>query len=281
MPVINPLQVGQEGSGDDSPCGWPINTNCCPEWGTFAPELQDDATSWATTILWALTGRRFGLCEITVRPCGGGCRDGGYLSWPVSFDGSSGAVGPAWIPFIDVAGVWRNCACPGACSCKASCEVWLPGPVDSVSEVVVDGVIIPVDAYRVDNASLLVRQDGECWPECQNFDLSAVAPDIENTFTVTYSRGTPVPVAGQIAAGMLACDFARSCTTGCKLPGNLSTLSRQGVEVTMADPTEELNAGLTGVPFVDQWIRAVNPHQRTRRPRVYSPDIDMPRMTTA
>jgi hypothetical protein len=280
MPVINPLQVGVPGSGE-APCEWTINTGCCPEWDTYSPQLQADATAWATSILWALTGRRFGLCEVTVRPCGGGCHDGGYMTWPVTFDGSTGAIGPSWIPFIDVGGVWRNCACPGACSCKARCEVWLPGPVDSVTEVVLDGVIVPAEAYRVDNRSLLVRQDGECWPQCQNFDLSGIAPDTENTFLVTYSRGTPVPEAGQIAAGMLACDFARSCTTGCKLPGNLSTLSRQGVEVSMIDPTEELNAGLTGVSLVDQWIRSVNPHRRTRRPRVYSTDISAPRMTTS
>jgi len=150
-----------------------------------------------------------------------------------------------------------------------------------VSSVVVDGVEVPADAYRVDNGSLLVRQDGECWPRCQDFNLSGTAPDDENTFFVTYQRGMPVPMAGQIAAGLLACDFAKSCATGCKLPGNLASLTRQGVEVTVADPTQDVNEGLTGIPQVDQWIRAVNPAKRTGRARVYSPDVDFPRVVTS
>lgn len=202
------------------------------------------------------------------------------MTWPVELDGNSGAVGGSWVPFIDSGGAWRNCACMGACSCKASQEVWLPGPVASVTSVVIDGVTIDPSAYRVDNNSILVRQDGGEWPQCQDFDLSGTAPDTTNTFFVTYSRGTPVPIAGQIAAGILACDFAKSCTTGCKLPGNLSSLTRQGVEVSLADPTDELNDGLTGVPQVDQWIRSVNPNKLQYRSRVYSPDVNYPRVVT-
>lgn len=265
----------------EQPCAWPINTNCCPDWDSYSPELQEDATAWATQILWALTGRRFGECPVVVRPCGGGCHAGGYMTWPVYLDGnSSGGFGGQWFPFVDATGQWRNCACIGGCSCSATCEVWLPGPVSSITSVFIDGVEVPPTAYRVDNQNTLVRQDGECWPECQNLDLSAVNPDVENTFVVTYQRGTPVPVAGQIAAGLLACDFAKSCTTGCKLPGNLSSLSRQGVEVTMADPTDELNAGLTGVPQVDQWIRAMNPNRLAGRMRIGSLDVNMPRAVT-
>ena len=265
----------------EEPCGpWPLNTDCCEEWDTFSPELQADATAWATSILWALTGRRFGACEVTYRPCGGGCHLGGYMTWPVQLDGSTAAAGGGMFPFVDAAGAWRNCACDGACSCRATCEVWLPGPVAAVTEVVVDGVTVDPSAYRVDNGNILVRHDGECWPDCQNFDFSGVAPDDADTFFVTYERGTPVPMAGQIAAGLLACDFARSCTTGCKLPGNLASLTRQGVEVTVADPTEELNAGLTGIAQVDQWIRAVNPSTRTRRARVYSTDLNYPRLVS-
>ena len=280
MPVINQAQaVPNALAALDEPCVWPINTNCCPDWDSYPAELQADATAWATQILWALTGRRFGACTVTVRPCGSTCNfGGGYMTWPVYLDGGSGYSAGTWIPYIDGGGNWRNCACPGACSCRASCEVWLPGPVAAVESVFIDGVEIPPTAYRIDNNNILVRQDGECWPQCQNFDLSGSAPDTENTFLVTYQRGTPVPVSGQIAAGLLACDFAQSCTTGCKLPGNLSSLTRQGVEVTVADTTDELNAGLTGIPQVDQWIRAVNPAKLPGRMRVGSLDVNYPRM---
>lgn len=258
------------------PCAWPIDTGCCPDWDTYTPEVQASATAWATEILWSLTGRRFGLCETTIRPCGSTCSHGGWMTWPVSWDGSG--TGYGILNPYNFGGTWFNCVCPGACSCKARCEVRLQDPVHSVTEVIVDGLTIDPSAYRVDNQSILVRTDGECWPKCQDLNLSDTS-DV-GTFFVTYQRGVPVPIAGQIAAGILACDFAKSCTSGCKLPGNLSTLSRQGVEITMSDPTDALGNGLTGVSQVDQWIQSVNPRRLTNRPRVRSLDINPYRVTT-
>jgi hypothetical protein len=157
--------------------------------------------------------------------------------------------------------------------------VWLPGPVASVVEVVVDGVVVDPGNYRVDNREWLVGLNGQCWPECQNLNLES--PD-EGTFEVTYTRGKPLPVAGQIAAGELACEFIKACAgQPCALPANLSSLTRQGVEVTMVDPTNEVTSGLTGIRNVDLWIQAVNPNRLQARPRVWSPDLDAPRMRTS
>lgn len=264
-----------------APCAWTIDTGCCEdEWAAYDPAVQANATAWATQILWALTGRQFGLCEITVRPCGSSCRfPGGWMTFPVTGDGGNMAAAGGWVPFVDASGAWRNCGCPGMCSCSARCEVLLPGPVSSVTEVHVDGALVPADAYRVDNNQILVRTDGECWPQCQDFDHSDLV-DVD-TFHVVYERGTAVPLAGQIAAGILACDFAKTCTTGCVLPGNLQSLNRQGVDVQMVDPSTILGDGLTGISQVDQWIRAVNPYSLKGRVQTYSPDLAMPRMRTS
>lgn len=272
MPVIN-LLAGVPPT--DEPCNWPIITTCCSDWETFPSDVRVNATSWATSILWRLTGRQFGTCEWTVRPCGSTCGHGGWMTWPVSWDGSGDGYG-ILNPY-NYGGTWFNCACPGVCSCKARCEVLLNGPVESIVSVVVDGITLDPSAYRVDNRSILVRTDGECWPKCQDLNLSDTT-DV-GTFFVTYNRGMPVPTDGQIAAGILACDFAKTCTSGCKLPGNLSTLSRQGVEITMADPVEALGNGLTGVSQVDQWIQSVNPKRLTSRPRVRSLDVPQHRIT--
>jgi len=157
--------------------------------------------------------------------------------------------------------------------------VYLPGPVLSVTSVTIDGIVLADTSYRVDNREILVRTDGECFPECQNMNLNGPA---EGTFEVTYSRGKAVPLAGQIAAGLLACEFAKACAgQDCGLPANLSSLARQGVEVTMIDPTDVLDAGLTGVPNVDLWIRSVNPARLAQRPRVFSPDVHYPTMRTS
>lgn len=276
MPVVNPTQaVPVPPAAGPAPCAWTVDTTCCADWNTFDATVRDRAIKWATQILWAMTGRRFGSCEVTVRPCGSTCNVyGGWLAYPVIADGSSGG----WAPFIRD-GQWFNCGCAGACSCAARCSVWLPGPVDQIVSVTVDGVVLADTAYRVDNRSMLVRIDGECWPECQNMNLESPA---DGTFEVTYGRGTPVPVAGQIAAGLLACEFAKACAGGdCRLPSNLSSLARQGVEVTMIDPTDALNAGLTGLPDVDLWIRSVNPGKLISRPKVFSLDVDVPVMRTS
>lgn len=280
-PVINPqAAIPPPPAPSEQACSWGIDTACCPTWDSYAPELQASATAWATNILWRLTGRRFGPCTVTVRPCGSGCAfAGGYMTYPVQTDGGwfGSLTGGGFFPYISN-GTWFNCACVGACSCRAAQEVWLPGPVASVSEVSVEGMVLDPSAYRVDNLNTLVRTDGGEWPRCQDMNLSA--PTDDHTLFVTYQRGTPVPPDGMVAAGMLACAFAKDCASGCGLPGNLSTLTRQGVEITMVDPTEELGAGLTGLPQVDLWIRSVNPAALAQRGTVWSPDVEQPRMVT-
>lgn len=276
MPVVNPVVPVPAGPvGPVAPCGWTVDVSCCSDWSSFTNTVRDRATAWATQILWALSGRQFGTCAVTVRPCGGNCRFyGGWVTYPVTADG----VGTVWTPFVRD-GVWFNCACSGVCTCRASCSVWLPGPVSQVDEVIVDGVIIDPSLYRVDNRELLVGVNGQCWPECQNLDLNSPAA---GTFEVTYQRGTPLPMAGQIAAGIMACEFAKACAGGnCALPEQISTLVRQGVEVTMVNPTDVLNKGLTGIAEVDLWLRSVNPNQRAKRARVFSPDMHYPAQRTS
>lgn len=276
MPVVNPGAAPPAPPfGPTAPCGWTIDTSCCAEWSTYSNTVRDRATSWATEILYYLSGRQFGACEITVRPCGTGCRYyGGWMTYPVIADG----IGTIFTPFIRD-GSWFNCGCSGACSCEARCSVWLPGPVASVSQVTLDGVVIDPANYRVDNRNRLIGMNGVCWPDCQNMEL--ISPD-EGTFEVTYLRGKALPVSGQIAAGELACQFAKACSgQSCALPANMASLARQGIQVEMIDPTNVLTSGFTGIPSVDLWIRAVNPAGLAQRPRIYSPDVHSPTMRTA
>jgi hypothetical protein len=201
------------------------------------------------------------------------------MTWPVGLGSASSAAGTWMIPFID-RGVWKNCACAGSCSCQARCQVPLEGPVAAVNEVKVDGVVIDPSAYRLDEwrgMPLLVRTDGECWPECQDMNLNDTEP---GTFAVTYTPGEALPTSGAIAAGKLAGEFIKSCQGAeCSLPQQVASLSRNGVEVQMVDPTEFLADGLTGVADVDLWIRAVNPARKSQRSRVYSPDLSPGRYT--
>lgn len=281
MPVIDPVTPGAVFPLEEGPCTWPVDLSCVPDWETYSASARSAAVSWAAYILWALTGRQYGPCSITVRPCGPRCSGpSGYMTFPVRSDGSSGAMGPWMVPWID-AGVWRNCGCAGGCSCAADCEIALPGPVAAVDEVTVGGVTLPASAYRLDivrGLPVLVRIDGECWPECQDMNANTDEP---GSFAITYQRGVYVPRAGQLAAGQLAGEFAKACSgQDCALPQQLASLTRNGVEVQVVDPATFLDAGLTGLANVDMWIRAVNPLRKAQRARVYSSDFRGPRFAT-
>lgn len=281
MPVINPTApIPTPGPSAPGPCGWPIDTSCCPEWSTFSAQVQSNAAAWATQILDGLTGRQFSQCAVNYRPCGPSCNTTfGYITWPVGSPTTTGGGMPWMIPYVD-AGVWRNCSCEGPCSCRARCEVPFPGPVADIVEVRIDGVVVNPLAYRMDvyrGVPTLVRTDGDCWPKCQDLNLDV---DEVGSFVIVYRPGKLLPLAGQMAAGMLACEFAKNCVgQDCALPQQLASLSRNGIEVQVADPTALLENGLTGIAMVDLWIKTVNPARRPHRSRVYSSDIPGSRYT--
>jgi hypothetical protein len=271
------MQVG------DEECPWPIDTTCVPGWSDYDATVQLRAEQWATFILKALTGHRYSLCPVVVRPCYVPCEFRTYDTYGVWMEGwgdGGGGIGGSWVPWLD-AGEWRNCGggCFGTCCCGVFCEVWIPGPVASVSSVVINGVALDPAAYRIDNTDLLVRQDGDCWPQCS--DRTVAAASGSNTFVVSYYRGDAVPVAGQIAGGILAGEFAKSCVgAACAIPERVTSVSRAGVNFQLVSPTDEFDDGLTGITEVDRFIRAANPYKLKQRPMVWNPDADVPRMQT-
>lgn len=268
-------------AGDES-CPWPIDTTCVPGWDTLDATVQARATDWATYILKALTGHRFALCPVVVRPCFRACEYRTYETYGVWMEGwgdGGGGMGGSWVPFID-SGEWRNCGggCWGSCCCGVMCEVWLPGPVSSVSSVVIDNVALDPSKYRVDNGEFLVRTDGDCWPQCSD---QTAPPTSANTFVVSYYRGDGVPMAGQIAGGILAGEFAKSCLgEACAIPERVRSISRGGVSFELVSVTDEFDDGLTGITEVDRFIRAANPGKLKARPEVFNPDAEWPRMQT-
>jgi hypothetical protein len=244
------------------PCtDWPIDPACTfgidPNPGT-RPAAQTYAVKVATELLWRLTAGIYGTCPLTVRPCGKTCQ--GFVEW-----------WPSQLPD----GRWINIACAcedSTCSCCRVCEIPLEGPVASVTQVKIDGVVVDSAAYRVDNGNELVRVDGEeCWPTCQNLSL----PDTQvDTFSITYERGLPVPVGGSRATAALAAEIIKSCASSpCRLPSRVQEIVRQGERIQLINDVDFLKSGLTGLPEVDQWVTAVNPYGHRSKPTVWSPDL--------
>lgn len=259
-----------------APCNWTADFSCCQAfWDGLDPGVQNFAIALSSKVLWALSGRQYGDCPITVRPCAQKVGPT-YRTYGVWSDGYyDSAMGPTWMPYVDASGSWRNCGCSGACSCAPSSEIWLPGPVTSIVSVKVGNAVVPASDYRVDirrGLYWLVGENGRVWPDCQNLDQPDTGP---SSFVVTYTRGKVLPTEAPALNGLLACEFAKLCTnTPCRLSQAATSISRDGVTYTITTAEDMIKGGRTPLFEVNQWLAAINPKARTQRPRVFSFDLD-------
>jgi hypothetical protein len=246
---------------------WTTDPGCeKAEWDQFPPEAQERGLSLAWAAMRHLSGGRVGNCPVMARPCRKGCAGAS-----VSYDGTGTFINPSLVN-----GAWVNNACgcgTDGCSCVTVCEVSLPGQVARIDAVWLAGARLDPTAYRVDNGHLLVRQDGDCWPLCQ--DMTQPWDGLD-AFTVVYTPGIVPDDAGLWAAGLLAYEFTKACTGGkCRLPSSVTSLARQGVSYEF---TQGMFAGgVTGLREVDAYIQSINPHHLSQPSRVWSPDVRQPR----
>ncbi len=237
------------------------------------PDASDvvftNAIQTASEVLYAASGRQYsGSCAETVRPCAGGSMLPGF-SW--------GRWTYPWIP-LRSGGSWINigpaCGCHLSydCACKGIPEVHL-GRSDITEILLVDiaGVTLSAANYRLDFGGRLVRTDGELWPCCQDLseDVGAVG-----TWFIELAHGVNPPQGGKSAAVKLACELVKACVgADCDLPQRVTSLTRQGVSMTLIDPQEFLSEGRTGLYEVDLWLATVNPAGLASRATAWSPEV--------
>ena len=244
------------------PDSWPVDYSAAE---CALPEDADAETrerrerleEMAVAFLWAWTGKNLGLCRETlvvepVDPCACvGARESTF--W------GRGPYNRQYrrtrAPYL-VDGEWYN----GPCEYHgAPWEIALPGPVHDIEAVTIGGVPFTGDIH-VENRRYLVRVDGEPWPR-------------DGSVTVMYRRGVPVPLGGQIAAGVLTCELEKALNKDrtCSLPQRIQSITRQGVTVGVAiDTFEDVERGRTGIWLIDSWVASM-----TRPPApslVHSPD---------
>lgn len=244
-----------------APCDWdPIECGCTLD---MEDEQVQYAVETATFILWALSGRSLGCCELTVRPCRRPCDDvGGNDPWP-----NPKLIDGEWVNLG-----CRKCAQP--CACAEVCELRLPhAPVCSIEEVIANGEVLSDENYRLEDSEWIVLTNGICFPDCQ--DMSAPLGD-PGTWGIKYTRGIPVPTAGRRAAGKLACEIIKACegAKDCCLPERTKSVTRQGISFALLDPMDFFDRGRTGLYEVDSFLAAVNPLGRIQGARILSPDWD-------
>lgn len=250
---------------------WPVTytgTGSPFDQSGFDPAVQEEFEAMAANLLWAWTNRIYGIRTELIRPS--------RVRTPyrtslfagmgpaAAFDALSGTPGWGWLPYYSD-GEWLPVLC-GECG-LASCEehsdpraIWLPGPVDAVLEVKVDGIVLDAADYRLDYGHTLVRQDRQTWPLTQ--DLYA-APDSAGTWSISFQRGVPVPPGGQNAAGLLAIELYKASVQDatCGLPSRVQSITRQGVSMEIVQQTfvraNSEQETWTGIFTIDSWISSV------------------------
>ena len=249
---------------------WPRG-ECAEILETASAEVTGQAIEIASEILFHLTAQRFSLCTVVLRPCRQSC----YNTFPWFQWWQYGVYPqPYWWN-----GTWYNLTCgncpaESSCSCPGLSETTLPGPIASVTEVKVDGVVLtPGVDYRVDDYRKLVRLGGEIWPFCQNMNLA----DTEvGTWSTTVTYGEVVPAIGRLAVGELGLEVVKYllCDGDCALPQGVIDISRQGVSMSIANISELFNTGFIQLRMCDLFIKTANPNHLQARSAVY--DLDSP-----
>ena len=219
---------------------WPIIWSCPIE--TEDETKVEAAREAAQSLLWGLSGRRYGLCSVTE-------------SYRASCTSSCG------IPYKDSDGNWRN----GVADSHTCCHVELFNkPVRAILQVKISGEVQPPSDYALERDYLW--RNGACFPCVADCD----DPEIE----VTYAYGIDVPMLGQLALGEVACEILRGMTgADCRLPSNAVSVSRQGVTVDLGDAQTLFEQGRIGLPLADAFLRYANPGKLVSQSRVYSPDM--------
>jgi len=265
------------------PCSWPVDRTVLPSLPTISDPPEDgqqaayDAAlafqfgmeDLAVNILWQLTGRQFGICETTVRPCANERQPTDlYLTVGQYFGGYSNVVLDGGLFGL------LGCGCgSGQCNLSGPSAVHLAGPVVPPTQAYPVTVTIHRDGAQVElvqgvdfavEGDVLYRTQNRPWPY-QNY---ARPMGEQGTWLVTYWRGTPPPYAAGRFVGILTAELMKASDGDkCRLPKSVTRVSRQGASFDL-DPTELYATGKTGIPEIDTWLAAVNPNHLQQAPSV-------------
>lgn len=228
-----------------------------------------DAVKTASHLLWAMSGRKYnGITTVTER----------YVS---SYDPylRAGASALTYNPVL-IDGEVKNIRIGGGGpygdddymgdGTSASTRLRLRGRkvirIHSVRDMEGD-IIDPTEYYLVEHSTLLASPGARWTP---------------SNVEVTYSYGTPPPIAGKNAARILAIELIKlyEGDDSCALPQRVTSISRQGVSYTVLDNQDFIAEGRTGLYAVDLFLKTTNPDNARTRSRVFSPDVPKARRIT-
>lgn len=244
----------------------------------YPDDAVDDALAMASDILYFATGQQFpNTCREVVRPCNPG------------FCGSYGV--PYRLSHLSA----DPCSCDDRpfCGCSPFREIELGfHPLTSIIEVKVCGssnpswpgsCVLPSNLYHIDEFHWLVRDpnpDGSNpgWPHC---NYMGTTTDADGLFSVDFSYGQPAPSMLTRATAILACELIIGCNPDafpeaeCRLPRNVVSIARQGVNVVLQSAFFVQQPGRPmdfGIPEINMVVSTLNPHGLTAPNIILSPD---------
>lgn len=223
-----------------------------------------EACGMATSILWALSGRKYVAARTVTETYERACSRPSALTMPLRWPAT---------PTLD-AGAIRNvgsaaCGCQGVSGGRHT-RLRLRGtPVRRVQSVRGPSGELDPGTYRVENSGLLRLDDA--------------APCDVDGLTVTYTYGTGLPSGAKVAARLLAAELLRSWSGDdeCRIPDRVTNVSREGMSMTIMDKQDFIDDLRTGIYEIDLFLRAANPDRARKKARVFSPDIPKAYRTTA
>lgn len=160
---------------------------------------------------------------------------------------------------------------PAGSSCDDPCRrraVRLPHRDARQLTAVTTATGTPLDAadYVIERGGYLAAAPGR----------AARLPTEHSSLVLTYVAGRNPPADGRAAAVELAVELGREVVEpgSSALPGNVTSIARQGVTMTYQPAQTIIAAGATGLYAVDLWLATVNPTRARRPARSWSPDTD-------
>lgn len=237
------------------------------ELGPFAnTEYAQEACQTASYLMWTMSGRKFtGEVTVTERYV---CAKRSYRIGPSSRNYYGTLVGGQLynIPVADF-NEYTELVSDGL---SPESRIKLRGrPVTKIHTIRnMNGEIISPDMYYLVDHSTVQAAAGIPWTPC----------NVE----VTYTYGSPVPIAGKMAARTLAMEFAKlwAGDDDCMLPQRITSISRQGVSYTLLDSQDFIDDLRTGLYAIDLFLKSVNPDKARAKAKVFSPDAPRGRRYT-
>lgn len=218
-----------------SPCDWPLSPDeCCETVDGINTEIIENAISTASNMMTRLSGYTIGQCSGTIRP-------------------------------LTICGECRGYCCGGADGIRLIGKD--ARQITQVSRVRLGPDVYPVTDWRFDEETqMLWHVPPGTWP---HKDARWDEDGTGEAFSVDVIMGAEPDAWARAVGTLLACELVRSCTNQkCRLPKNATSVSSQGVTVTLSDA--DVKALL---PEVAGWVAVVNPYDAVLPARMFSPDL--------